>query len=68
MEEMNKTIRKIWIKTVDIDDLLENFFISAIVAVLGIRLFLHLTNYFQLGGNNLHISHMLWGGFFRQKR
>jgi len=60
---MITAIRKIWIKTIDIDELLENFFISAIVAVLGIRLFLHIFNYPQIGGNNLHIAHMLWGGF-----
>jgi len=60
---MITAIRKIWIKTIDIDELLENFFISAIVAVLGIRLFLHIFNYPALGANNLHIAHMLWGGF-----
>lgn len=57
-------------------DLLENFFITAVVAILGIRLYLR----FAPGGNlptqvsfsapvvsaptSFHIAHMLWGGVF----
>ena len=43
-------------------NLLENFLIMAVAAILGIRLGLHLTGYPQLGGGGLHIAHMLWGG------
>jgi len=43
-------------------NLLENFLIMAVAAVLAIRLGLHLTGYPQLGGGGLHIAHMLWGG------
>ena len=43
-------------------DLLEQFFVSAIVAVLGIRIYLAATGYPQIGGGDLHIAHMLWGG------
>lgn len=43
-------------------DLLEQFFVSAIVAVLGIRIYLAATGYPQIGGGALHIAHMLWGG------
>jgi hypothetical protein len=50
------------IRDIEFDDLLENFFISAVLAILAIRLFLHVTGYPQLGGNGLHIAHMLWGG------
>lgn len=42
--------------------LFETFLVSAIVAVLAIRGFLSVTGYPQLGGNTLHIAHMLWGG------
>lgn len=35
---------------------------SAVVAVLVIRLYLYLTGYPQVGGETLHIAHMLWGG------
>jgi hypothetical protein len=41
---------------------IEEFIISSLVAILGIRLFLKLTDYPQIGGQGLHISHMLWGG------
>ena len=43
------------------EDLLENFLISAVTAVLLVRLFLYLTGYPQLGGAGLHIAHLLWG-------
>lgn len=42
--------------------LLERFFISAVVAVLLIRVWLQLTGYPQIGGHGLHIAHMLFGG------
>jgi hypothetical protein len=44
------------------EDLLENFLISAVAAVLLVRLFLSVTGYPQLGGAGLHIAHMIWGG------
>ncbi|MDD5556593.1 MAG: hypothetical protein PHN82_04990 [bacterium] len=49
-------------RNIDFDDLLERFFVAAVLAILGIRFFLHLTGYPQLGGRGLHIAHMLWGG------
>jgi hypothetical protein len=33
-------------------------------SVTGTRIFLELTGYPQLGGGDLHIAHMLWGGLF----
>jgi hypothetical protein len=36
--------------------------VSAVVAVLGIRFYLHVTGYPQVGGASLHVAHMLWGG------
>jgi hypothetical protein len=42
--------------------LLEHFFVSAVVAVLLIRAWLGLTGYPQIGGDGLHIAHMLFGG------
>jgi hypothetical protein len=46
----------------DVHSLLERFLVAAAVAFLGIRIYLALTNYPQLGGHGLHIAHMLWGG------
>lgn len=40
----------------------DTFLISAIASVLVIRLYLKVAGYPQLGGNVLHIAHMLWGG------
>jgi hypothetical protein len=44
------------------EDLLEDFLVSAVSAVLLIRLYLSLTGYPQLGGGGLHIAHVIWGG------
>lgn len=43
-------------------NLLEYFLISAVVSLLSIRAFLNLTGFPQVGGENFHIAHMLWGG------
>ena len=45
-------------------DVLEIFLVSAITSLLVVRLYLHLTNYPQVGGGSFHIAHMLYGGFF----
>lgn len=42
--------------------LLEIWLVSAVASVLIIRLYLYLTGYPQVGGGELHIAHMLWGG------
>lgn len=42
--------------------LLENFFVAAVVSFLAIRAFLAATGYPRLGGNGIHVAHMLWGG------
>ncbi len=36
--------------------------VSFVVAVVGTRWFLQLTGYPQVGGGELHVAHMLWGG------
>jgi hypothetical protein len=49
-------------RNLDADEYFENFLISAVAAILGIRLFLHLAGYPTVGGESLHVAHMLWGG------
>jgi hypothetical protein len=49
-------------RSVEATTLLERFFVSAVVAVLLIRAWLGLTGYPQIGGDGLHIAHMLFGG------
>lgn len=44
-------------------DLLEIFLISAVSAVIAIRVFLYFAGYPQLGAGSVHFAHMLWGGF-----
>jgi len=41
--------------------LTEVWLVSAVVSLLGIRLYLQLTGYPQVGNSTLHIAHMLWG-------
>ncbi len=55
-------MRRYFIRNLEAPDLFLNFLISAVGAVLAIRLFLHMSGYPQLGGGGLHIAHMLWGG------
>lgn len=58
-------VLRLLIQNLDGIILRENFLIASIVTIFVIRIFLKLTNYPQLsGGENLHIAHLLWGGFF----
>ena len=50
------------VRNADVNELLEAFLVAAAVAFLGIRIYLALTDYPQLGGHGFHIAHMLWGG------
>src|SRR6266704_5878133 len=42
--------------------LVDAFLISAVLTVLALRVYLAAAHYPQLGGNGLHIAHVLWGG------
>jgi hypothetical protein len=53
-----------FIQNLDAFVLRENFLVSGVVTIFVIRFYLKITNYPQLGGANLHIAHMLWGGLF----
>lgn len=50
------------IRNLDAVSYAEVFLVCAVSSILGIRLFLHLTGYPQIGNSTLHIAHMLWGG------
>lgn len=54
--------RQFLIRNFKAGDNLEIFLVAAIASILIIRLYLKLTNYPKLGGDILHIAHMLWGG------
>jgi hypothetical protein len=51
-----------FIRSINGEDQLENFLVSAVASVLVIRLYLSLTGFPQLNVGGLHIAHMLWGG------
>jgi len=42
--------------------LVDSFLIAAVLTVLALRVYLAAAHYPQLGGNGLHIAHVLWGG------
>ena len=56
--------RRFFIRNIEAASHLEFFLVSAVATILVIRGFLVLTGYPQLGDDDLHIAHMLWGGLF----
>ncbi len=57
-------ITRFYIHNTKAPELIELFLIASVASVLGIRAFLAIADYPQLGGDSLHIAHMLWGGLF----
>jgi len=45
-------------------DLLDSFVLSGVLTVLVVRGGLYLTGFPAIGGDSLHIAHVLWGGLF----
>ena len=62
MASLIRPLRFQLVRNVDVGDLLESFLVCGVAALLGIRFYLELTGYPQVGGRGLHIAHMLWGG------
>ena len=54
--------QRIFIRNFEAGRFLESLIVASVASVLTIRLFLSLTGYPQIGGNGLHIAHVLWGG------
>ena len=59
---LNSIINRYFIRSVDFGENFEAFFVSAILAILGLRIWLKFVNYIIVGSGNIHIAHMLWGG------
>jgi hypothetical protein len=57
-------LEKRLIRNIQGEDLLEIFLVTAVAAMLSIRFFLAMTGYPKLGGEGLHIAHVLVGGAF----
>lgn len=54
---------KFFIHNIDSGSYFEILLLWAAISILGIRFYLSVTGYPQVGGGSLHIAHMLWGGF-----
>ena len=52
------------IRNVDFGQRLELFLVASIASVIIIRAYLSAMDYPEIGGDGLHIAHMLWGGMF----
>ena len=57
-------VRHYFVRNSDAPELIELFLVAGIASVLVIRGALAATGYPQLGGDGLHIAHMLWGALF----
>lgn len=53
---------RLFLRRFDAGGLIEIFLVSAVASILTIRFFLRISGYPTLGGESLHIAHMLWGG------
>ena len=53
-----------FIRFIEFGELFEFFFLFAILTILGIRIYLKLTGFPQIGSGPFHIAHLLFGGFF----
>lgn len=51
------------VRNIEAGDLLEKFLISAVTSILVIRTWFHLVGYLQIAKGQIHIAHMLFGGF-----
>ena len=56
-QQLHKSIRNI-----EAGNLLENFLISAVFSLISLRVFLTITGFPRIGGETLHIAHLLFGG------
>jgi len=57
-----RTSRRTFLRYLEAGPLLDLVLVMAVLSVLLIRFWLRLTGYPQVGGDTLHIAHMLWGG------
>lgn len=54
--------RAVFVRNFGSRELVESFLVSSVSAVLVIRIVLYLSGYPRVGGDQLHIAHVLWGG------
>jgi hypothetical protein len=57
-----RSSRRTFLRDFEAGRLLDLVLVMAVLSVLLIRFWLHFTGFPQIGGDTLHIAHMLWGG------
>ncbi len=57
-------LRKYFVFNIQSEEYLDPFLISAVATMLLTRFYLSLTDFPQIGAGELHIAHLLFGGFF----
>ena len=57
-----RKVRRSLVRNMDAGGLVQSFLVAAIASLLGLRFYLWVMKYPQVGGDGLHIAHMLWGG------
>jgi hypothetical protein len=60
--ERRKVGRLFGIRNIEGGMFVERFLVSGVASLLLLRFYLELTGFPQIGGNGLHIAHLLWGG------
>ncbi|OGM20817.1 hypothetical protein A2863_01590 [Candidatus Woesebacteria bacterium RIFCSPHIGHO2_01_FULL_38_9b] len=60
---MHESSKRYFPRDIEAGNFIENFLVSAVASILVIRVFLFITGYPALGGQNFHIAHLLFGGF-----
>ncbi|TMD63865.1 MAG: hypothetical protein E6I91_12050 [Chloroflexi bacterium] len=55
-------LRALFLRNRQLNSLLELFLVASVSSILVIRSLLAASGYPQLGGGNLHIAYLLWGG------
>lgn len=60
--QLRPSVRHLPVRDVEGADRFELFLVSAVISITVTRLFLAVAGYPQLGGQGLHLAHILWGG------
>jgi hypothetical protein len=59
---LHSQLRSLCVRSIETKGLVDTFLVCTVVTILAVRFFLIALGYPQLGGDGLHIAHLLWGG------
>lgn len=54
---------KLFVHNIESGSYFETLFLSAVISILLIRFYLHLTGYPEIAAGGVHVAHVVWGGF-----